>query len=146
MDGSFAGSRAWHKNPESKVSAHYFISKKGEILQMVKDSEKAWAAMDANPFSLNIEHEDASFVEYSKGKFRKVKNCTNDPKWITEAMWKASVQLTVALCKKYSIPVENIIGHDDPWLRKYRNRRSDPGPFWNLNKYRQDVKAILDNG
>ena len=32
------------KNPESKVSCHYFINRKGLITQMVNDNKVAWHA------------------------------------------------------------------------------------------------------
>lgn len=42
MDGFFDGTRSWFKNPSAGGSAHYLISKKGKILQMVDDMVIAW--------------------------------------------------------------------------------------------------------
>lgn len=43
-EGTFEGTKAWFKNPKSKVSAHFLISEKGEILQMVDLADTAWHA------------------------------------------------------------------------------------------------------
>ena len=51
------------KNPKSKVSCHYIINRKGEIIQLVKDKYTAWHAgkskwkkfMNLNNNSIGIE-------------------------------------------------------------------------------------------
>jgi N-acetylmuramoyl-L-alanine amidase len=43
-------------NPHEQVSAHYIIERDGTIFQMVRDSDKAWHAKDANSRSIGIEH------------------------------------------------------------------------------------------
>ncbi len=50
MAGYFLGTRSWFDNPNSKTSAHFGISKKGEIDQYVKVEDTAWHANPArNP-------------------------------------------------------------------------------------------------
>jgi N-acetyl-anhydromuramyl-L-alanine amidase AmpD len=44
MAGTQAGSIAWFKNPASQASAHYCISKDGEIVQTCLDKDVAWHA------------------------------------------------------------------------------------------------------
>lgn len=42
------------QDTSSQVSAHYVVSN-NEVVQMVKDSDTAWHARDANPFTIGIE-------------------------------------------------------------------------------------------
>lgn len=43
-DGAFEGSLNWLTNPRSMVSAHFLISKKGEVIQLVDPKDTAWHA------------------------------------------------------------------------------------------------------
>ena len=115
------------KNPKSKVSCHYLINRKGEILQMVKDKNIAWHAgkskwqrfKDLNNCSIGIElvnrgHE-FGYQNYPKNQIISLINlCKN-------------------LKKRYSIKKENFLGHSDiAPLRKI-----DPGekfPWAKLSK------------
>jgi len=125
--GNTPGCVNWLCNPKAKASAHYVITKKGEIFQLVKLVDKAWHVLRANSFTIGIEHE--GFIA--------------DPKLITKEMWNNSIELTTSLCKQFNIPTENIMGHNDPFLKQYGNNHQDPGPYWNMNKYRNDVSYLL---
>lgn len=126
-----AGAIAWFMNKTCRVSAHYIVDKDGTITQLVKLEDKAWHVANANPFSIGIEHAGI-------GK--------NGIKDITAPEWKASTELSAALCKKFNIPVKNILGHKDPWLKQFKNNHQDPSPAWDMNKYRADVQALLNAG
>ena len=101
MQGSYAGSISWFRNPAAMASAHYNIrSSDGQITQMVVEGDTAWHGGNwyFNQRSVGIEHE--GYVA--------------DPgRWYTEAMYVASARLTRALCDKYRIPIDraHIIGH-----------------------------------
>lgn len=41
-EGSFASARAWFRDPAAQVSAHYGVSRKGEIEQWVDEANTAW--------------------------------------------------------------------------------------------------------
>lgn len=128
MAGYFAGSQAWFKNPKSKVSAHYLISQKGEIVQMVKDTDTAWHCHGINGGSIGVELEDLK--DSSK------------PGWITPKLWEATVNLTATLATKYNIPVERIYTHGDPYIRKINGPKfahNDPILF-DIVKFRKEVK------
>lgn len=66
--GWLGGSLAWLCNPTSKVSAHYVISKRGQVYQLVNDSNVAWHAGRAvwrgeamiNAVSLGVELENTN--------------------------------------------------------------------------------------
>lgn len=127
--GTKAGTLAWFANKACGVSAHYLIGKDGSLTQMVKLEDKAWHACNANPFSIGIEHE--GFIA--------------DRTYITPAMWRASTELTAALCKRFQIPVTHVIQHSDPWLKQFKNNHQDMGPIFDQVKYRLDVQKILDS-
>jgi N-acetylmuramoyl-L-alanine amidase len=116
------------KNPKTKVSCHYVISRKGQVTQMVRDKFIAWHAgksmwkkfINLNNHSIGIElvnkgHE-FGYQNFSK---KQIKNL---------------IKLCMYLKKKYSIKKENFLGHSDiAPLRK-----SDPGekfPWEKLSKH-----------
>lgn len=133
MEGSFEGSISWFSNPKSRVSANYLISQAGEVLCMVKTTDTAWANRGINNKSISIEHEDK-------------RNCLKNGNWITKELWETSINLSAALCKKFNIdPMTHIIGHNDPLLKKLGNDHQCPGPYFDLEKYKKDVKERLTN-
>ena len=95
------------KDPKSKVSCHYLINRKGEIMQMVKDRKIAWHAgkskwkkfKDLNNYSIGIEL-------VNKGH-----------KFGYQNFSKKQIKNLIFICKKlkkiYSIKKENILGHSD---------------------------------
>lgn len=44
MVGTMAGTLSWFRNPEANVSAHYGISRAGEIVRYVEEEDAAWHA------------------------------------------------------------------------------------------------------
>lgn len=138
MAGSFAGSEAWFKNPKSQVSAHYLVSKTGQLLNMVRPENRAWHCYLLNGTSIGIEHEDNQ-------------HSNTDPHWVTPEMWEASTSLAAALVKKYDIPLDHILGHNDPFVTGLARKagkpgmiHGDPGKFFDISKYRLAVQAKLD--
>lgn len=136
--GSHLGSISWFKNPTSQVSAHYLVSQQGEIVQMVKDQNTAWAVFGLNAQSISVEHED-------KGQ------SSNGPGWITPTMLEKSAELVAMLMKKYNVPIGNVIGHNEPWVQKLAIAgkhpgyvHSDPGKYWPWSKYKELVMGFYN--
>ena len=105
----------WMLNPKSQVSSHYLIRKNGNIVQLVKDSMKAWHAgksewlgvPDCNNFSLGIE-----LVNLNDGKDE-----------YPDIQIKTLATLCAMLMKFYPrITYERILGHD----QIAPGRKSDP--------------------
>jgi hypothetical protein len=145
MQGYFEGSISWFKNPSSSASAHYLISKEGEIVQMVKLENRAWHAGDHNSRSIGIEHEGFDDDYNGVGP-------------VTEEEYQASAMLVRWLTELYNIPIihrdayhdENgnfvpwhlqrpelaqlpgILGHHD-----CNGKEFCPGPHWNWAYYMQ---------
>ena len=85
------------KNPKSKVSCHYFITKNGIIYRMVDDNKVAWHAgkskwknkTNLNKYSLGIEIQNKGH-QFGYEKF-------------TKKQISALIQLLKILVKKYKI-------------------------------------------
>lgn len=121
MWGTYEGSVAWFKNPDAKASAHYCISKDGEIRHMVDEAKgdmawhggyvdvppcPDWVLPNPNYYLIGIELEDMRDVNWQ----------------YPEAQRKATQELVAALCSRYGF------GRDKCLMHKETNpsRRSDP--------------------
>ena len=119
-------------------SAHYCISKQGDITQMVKLNDRAKHVVNFNSPSIGIELEDGG--KDTSGKFI---NCQTDPNWVTDQELLACAELTASLMNLYNIPMANVIGHNDPFLRKLGNTHTDPDKYFPWNKFRQLINQSM---
>ncbi len=116
------------KSPKAKVSCHYLINRKGNIIQMVKDLNIAWHAGKSKwkEFS-NLNNNSLGIELVNKGHNYGYQNFSN-------LQIKSLIGLCKILKKKYAIKAENFLGHSDiAPLRKI-----DPGekfPWKKLSKY-----------
>ncbi|MDB6025744.1 MAG: hypothetical protein JWM68_1967 [Verrucomicrobiales bacterium] len=130
------------------VSAHFVVNGRvgtgndskdnpedGTITQMVRESNYSWHARCWNSYMFGTEHEGFA----------------NNPAWYTDAMYQASGALQRHLCDKFPIAKDrnHIIAHGQKavsgwaayinnnysYIDPYCNSHTDPGPFWNWNKF-----------
>ncbi len=109
-----------------EVSAHFFISRDGEVTQFVATDKRAWHAgissyhgrENVNDFSLGIELEGADDIPY------------------TERQYKALEKLTRDIMKEYPIKPESIVGHCDI----APERKTDPGAGFDWKRYKQSLR------
>lgn len=101
------GSIAWFQNPASRVSAHYIVGRDGEIVQMVRDGDKAWHAAGHNDDTLGIE------------------NVAQPGDVLTKDQEIALIKLCKFLMAEYRIPKSMVTGH-----RYLPNETSCPGSLW----------------
>lgn len=139
MSGSFVGTLAWFKNLKSQVSAHYCVSKAGEVVQMVQDEDTAWHVCRANPFTIGIELEDMTVSKDPRTGKTVQKTALSDPNWYTASELDALVELVASLMKKHEVPLARVVGHNDPFLKGYGNNHQDPGPYFPWARFRQLV-------
>ena len=130
-EGNFASSIAWLTKGDrpNRTSAHYIISKKGEIVQMVRESRVAWHCVGRwngrgaiNTRSLSFEMEN--------------RNDGKDP--YTEALLSATLWIVARSARRYGIPPDELAGHFqiDP------DRKTDPAAFpW--DRFRRSLKVVL---
>lgn len=129
--GSFSSAINWFQNSGADVSAHYTVkSSDGHVGQSVREKDIGWHAgnWDYNKTSIGIEHE--GYVSESS--------------WFTGAMYRSSARLTASLVKKYRIPIDrkHIIGHNEVPGATH----TDPGRYWDWNRYMRLVKKYAGSG
>lgn len=104
-----------------RVSAHFLIRRDGMVMQFVSANNRAWHAGASsfcgqercNDFSIGIELEGSDY----------------DP--FEAAQYAALALLTDALKQKY--PLQHVAGHE----QIAPGRKTDPGPFFNWDDYRE---------
>jgi N-acetylmuramoyl-L-alanine amidase-like protein len=104
----------WFLNPDSQLSAHWLESDDKEI-QMVRESDRAWHAMQANGFAIGIECDPNG----------------GDP------MYTRIINRCFVICKSYGLTEKDIVPHN-----QYVQTEC---PRWiDLNRIRKGVKAKLE--
>ncbi|MEX0405112.1 N-acetylmuramoyl-L-alanine amidase [Aquibium sp. LZ166] len=119
------GAEAWLCNPESEVSSHYLVHEDGRIVQMVRETDRAWHAgksswkgeRDINSRSVGIEIVNPGhFLGYPD---------------FPEAQIAAVIDLCRGIMERHPIPPERVLAHSDV----APGRKIDPGerfPWTNL--------------
>ncbi|MET7618582.1 N-acetylmuramoyl-L-alanine amidase [Streptomyces sp. NPDC005408] len=127
VQGSYPTALRVFKDPGHGAAAHYVVRKDGHVAQMIRELDVAFHAGNRsyNERSIGIEHE--GFVDRPSG--------------FTDAMYRASAQLTAGICTRYDIPVdrEHIIGH----VEVPGTDHTDPGPHWDWNRYLALVRQAM---
>lgn len=103
-----------------RVSAHFFVRRRGELIQFVPASKRAWHAgisswkgrARCNDFSVGVELEGTDETPF------------------TAAQYRVLARLTRALQGVY--PIGDVVGHADI----APGRKSDPGPCFDWARYR----------
>lgn len=126
-------------NPAGRVSAHYLIQRNGTPIQLVKLEDAAWHAMhQPNMWSVGIE-----IVDRYVNNGQLTADCRFNKQWITKPELDTLVQLVTELMQKFNIPLANVLGHNDPWLKQFGNNHVDPGPFFPWKDFRNQVTAKI---
>jgi N-acetylmuramoyl-L-alanine amidase len=138
--GSQASADNWFNNPAAQVSAHYSVSKRGEIHQYVDPEDTAFhAGIVVSPKWPGIEHKpDGTFLNpnlYTLG----IEHEGMPEDYWTAAMYDASSRLVRMLSDKYSIPLDpnHIIRHCD-----IRANKTCPGSKADLARIISQAQAL----
>ncbi|MGL5600818.1 MAG: 1,6-anhydro-N-acetylmuramyl-L-alanine amidase AmpD [Silvania sp.] len=113
-----------------RVSAHCLIRRDGEIVQYVPFDKRAWHAgvscyegrERCNDFSIGIELEGTDTLPY------------------TDAQYQQLAALTRMLMQRYPAMAGHITGHSDIAPQ----RKTDPGPAFNWERFRTLLTALSD--
>lgn len=130
MQGSYAGTKSWFKNPQAKVSTHYVMrSVDGEVTQMVLHKDKAWHVGSSNAYAIGIEHE--GYVD-------------EPAKWYTWETYVSSARLVRWVTTHHDMPVDrdHIVGH----VELPNQTHTDPGPGWSWDMYMGLVRDVVPQG
>lgn len=109
----------------TKVSSHFVIGLKGEIIQCIPSSEISYASNDRNSDTLSIEccHPDET------GKF-------------TDETYQSLVKLTSWLCSRFDVPVKEVIRHYDVTGKDCPKYFVENEDVW--KQFLKDVTAALE--
>ena len=129
IEGSAGSALETFQDPTRHGSAHYIVSFRGTVWQMVLEKDVAWHAgnWDYNSRSIGIEHEGYAWT----------------PGLYTPTEYRASAHLAAAICSRWGVPMDraHVIGHSqvpDPFhkgLYGGDSHHTDPGPYWNWTYY-----------
>ncbi len=138
-EGSFWGTVRTLRDPLRQASAHFVVSREGEIVQLVSPTHAAWHAGNraTNLESIGIEHEGFTY----------------EPGSVTERELDASARLVAFLAARWGIPLDrrHVIGHDevpDPnhrGLHGGADHHTDPGPDWPWDAYMARVRFYAEH-
>jgi hypothetical protein len=127
-EGRFVGSVRFLQRARARGSAHFVVSRRGQVVQLVPVTDVAWHSGNHwwNLHSIGIEHEGwAGRRAYTAREYR------------------ASAQLVAYLAHRWGVPLDraHIIGHNEvpnpnhPGLFGGVSGHTDPGRFWNWSRY-----------
>lgn len=132
MEGTMESTLSWFRSPASKVSAHYGVSRAGEVVQYVRDEDTAWHAgrvlrptaemvldqpgVNPNLWTIGIEHEGGA---------------NQEP---TSVQLAASAELMKMLSGRWGIPLDlrHVIPHRAIYAAKTCPGRIDVGDLVEL--------------
>ena len=164
--GSAKSATDTFKKPERQASAHFVLGHDGTITQMAKLNEKCWHAgrskwknlTGLNSHSVGIEIVNWGWLKGGPGNWRSWVGTPIDDNRVIEATHKnggvtrgweiypeaqvmACVDIVRAMVEKYNLGPECILGHDDI----SPGRKQDPGPAWDMDKFRSLVLGRADD-
>lgn len=93
--GTMEGGIALHQKKSTQASAHFFVGRNGRIVQMVKESNKAWHNGVSNANSFGVE------VVATRGE-----------KGMTPIQEQKLIELCRYLCETYNIKPNKVFGHN----------------------------------
>jgi len=113
-----------------RVSAHFYITRSGKLVQFVSTKDRAWHAGISNFKGLDKVNDFSIGIE--------LEGCESDI--FTDEQYVTLVSLSRRLMRAYpAITLNRIVGHSDI----APGRKTDPGPKFEWNKYRSQL-AIDD--
>jgi len=112
-----------------RVSAHFLVRRDGRLIQFVATHARAWHAglschqgrARCNDFSIGVELEGCDTLPFEPAQYRTL------------------AALTRALCDV--VPIRSVAGHSEI----APGRKTDPGPFFDWNRFMQGAGANLDH-
>ncbi|WP_192365385.1 N-acetylmuramoyl-L-alanine amidase [Mesorhizobium mediterraneum] len=112
-----ASAEAWLCDPASEVSSHYMVHEDGRIIQMVRESDRAWHAGKSSWFGhTDINSCSVGIEIVNPGHLLGYRNFP-----------KRQIDAVIGLCKgivqRHSIPAQRVLAHSDV----APGRKIDPG-------------------
>ncbi|MER9597599.1 MULTISPECIES: N-acetylmuramoyl-L-alanine amidase [unclassified Mesorhizobium] len=112
-----AGAEAWLCDPASEVSSHYLVHEDGRIVQMVRESDRAWHAGKSSWFRLSDVNSCSIGIEIvNPGHTLGYRN-------FPKRQIGAVIGLCAGIIERHSIPAQRVLAHSDV----APGRKVDPG-------------------
>jgi hypothetical protein len=111
-EGTYEGTIAWQKNPDSNVSSHFIVGIDGAIAQMVDTDRTAWTQRAGNGHWLSVE------------------NAGHTPNPLTAAQIEANAQLLARAHREYGVPLQLAENPDGKGLGHHSMGCNWPGGAW----------------
>ncbi|MER9230963.1 N-acetylmuramoyl-L-alanine amidase [Mesorhizobium sp. M0622] len=112
-----AGAEAWLCDPASEVSSHYLVHEDGRIVQMVRESDRAWHAGKSSWFRLSDVNSCSIGIEIvNPGHTLGYRN-------FPKRQIGAVIGLCAGIIERHSIPAKRVLAHSDV----APGRKVDPG-------------------
>lgn len=141
-------------DPATQVSCHYYITRKGEVVQLVAEENTAWHAGQSrwmfedgvevqglNGHSIGIELGNSGPYgkDYPSGPPASLEK---EPNWaeaepFPEAQIEALISLLKDICHRHGLNESAIVGHD----QVAPGRKTDPGPHFPMARVRAALRA-----
>lgn len=122
--GTLSAADTVFANPNSQVSAHYAVGG-GAIHQYVKETDTAWHAKQANPFSIGIEHEGGPTIP------------------ITNATYETSSTLIADICKRRGLDPRTAVRPHKEYVQTQCPGTLDVGKLRNM-AYNKLIGEIVE--
>jgi len=101
------GTINWFQMPVAKVSAHYIVGRQGQVVQMVKDEDKAWHAGRSAMNPRSSPPGEPNVNNFSIG----IELVGDNDSGFTDKQLASLYALCELLIVKYKIKPERVVGH-----------------------------------
>lgn len=119
-------------DPQAKVSAHYLISKTGEVMRLVPEDKVAYHA------GISFWRGRSSLNQYSIGIELDNLGHLHGPEAFSEEQLESLFDLMDSIRERHDIPDYNIVGHSDV----APSRKKDPGELFPWDKLAAEGHGI----
>lgn len=122
------GTVSWIQNPESKVSYHYLVGRRGQVYRFVADEDKAWHAGKSEWGGASVH---GSLNPVSIG----VCIANNGKEPYGPIQYRLAGKLVAHLMRKYSVGLHDVRGH----YEVSPDRKTDPYDHWDWRTFYGEV-------
>jgi len=133
--GLMTGCAEWLCNPESNVSVHYLIDRKGNIYNLVDDNKIAYHC-GKSFFDYNMDGKIDDTEQFINNRSIGIELEYYNSNFYTLDQMTSLYELSTYICQKYSIRPSNVLGHKEI----APGRKTDPE---NFDMY--DFRKVIEN-
>lgn len=116
----------WLANPTAEASAHVVVDGDGNSIRMVRDLEKAWACVNYNSVSLNIEQIGSAYDGWAawRARWRELRETA---RWIAQWSLRYNIPIRKGETANGVVTRSGVVTHNS--LGALGGGHTDPGPY-----------------